>query len=71
MSSSIIVIYSSVTRSFRRGAIVIPEFDVNKGPSILDTILEWTSFQTTIAGIDCSTSEPCYEEEINVEEMRS
>jgi hypothetical protein len=41
------------------------------GPSVLDTIQDWTLFQTAIAGIDCGPSEPYYEEEINVEDMIS
>jgi hypothetical protein len=63
--------YSSLTPGFRHGPIVIPIFNTKKGPSVLDTTQDWTSFQTAIAGIDWGPSEPCYKEEINVEDIRS
>lgn len=45
--------YASLTPGFRHGPIVIPIVDTKAGPSVLDTIQDWTSFQTAIAGIDC------------------
>lgn len=38
------ILYSLLTPGFRYRPIVIPKFNTNKGPAVLDSIQDWTLF---------------------------